>query len=356
MLGIIGGMLRQPQETQTLYAELSERVAVYEGARSFSSLKGGFVTKRIAGASYWYFKTSAAAAGQREYALGPDTTATREVIEAYQKDRTAVAEVESAISRLCAMLRQGGALMTDTVSAKVISGLGSAGVFRLGGVLVGTHAFMAMGNVLGVRWQSGLRTEDIDILASPVLEVAIGQVEADLPATLESLNMGFLPVPGLDARRPETSFKVRGKTLRVDLLTPARGKRDGAPVRIPRLKASAQPLEFLDYLLESPVAVPVINGGATMVKVPEPARFALHKLIVSVDRSITMQTKSVKDRQQAGELLDVLLQDRLGDIDIAVESLKRRGQGWRRKLRDGVNRLPDAFADAKARIVAMLAD
>ncbi len=27
--------------------------------------------------------------------------------------------------------------------------------------------------------------------------------------------MGFLPLPNLDSRRVETSFKVRGKTLRV---------------------------------------------------------------------------------------------------------------------------------------------
>jgi hypothetical protein len=188
-----------------------------------------------------------------------------------------------------------------------------------------------------------------------VLEVVVGQIEADLPATLESLNMGFLPVPGLDSRKAETSFKVRGKTLRVDLLTPARGRRDGAPVRIPRLKASAQPLEFLDYLLETPVATPIINGGATMVKVPDPARFALHKLIVSVDRSIATQSKAGKDRQQAAEIIEVLMQDRPGDIELAVESINRRSQGWRKKLRDGLDRLPDTLAEAKQRISGLLA-
>ncbi|MDP1673046.1 MAG: hypothetical protein Q8L65_08010, partial [Burkholderiales bacterium] len=111
-------MQRQPQEIQTLYAELSERLAAYEAARSFSTLKGSFATKHVSGANYWYFKTSASASGQREYSVGPDTPATRAVIEAYQKDRAAVVEVESNISRLCAMLRQGGAMMTDTVSAK----------------------------------------------------------------------------------------------------------------------------------------------------------------------------------------------------------------------------------------------
>ncbi|HXV12495.1 MAG TPA: GSU2403 family nucleotidyltransferase fold protein [Burkholderiales bacterium] len=345
-------MVRQPQEIQTLYAELSERLAAYEAARSFSTLKGGFAKKRVSGADYWYFKTSEMPSGQREYSVGPDTPATRSVIGAYQKGRAEVEAIESAIDRLCAMLRQGGAMTTDTVSAKVISGLGSAGVFRLGAMLVGTHAFIALGNMLGVRWQSGIRTEDIDVLASPVLEVAVGDVAADLPATLESLNIGFLPVPRLNRRQPETSFKVRGKTLRVDLLTP--GRRNAAPVLIPRLKAAAQPLEFLGYLLEAPVATPVINGGATLVNVPDPARFALLKLMVSMVRHVSSQTKAGKDRQQAGEMIEVLIQDRPGDLELAVESINKRPAAWRRQLRAGLDRLPADLAGAKRRIAGLL--
>ncbi len=349
-------MTRQPQETQTLFAELSERLSAFEAARSFASLKGSFAKKTVSGSTYWYFKTSEAATGQREFSIGLDTPNTHAVIEAYKRGRAGVEEIQAGIARLCAMLRQGGVLTTDAPSAKVISGLASAGVFRLGAVLIGTHAFIALGNLLGVRWQSGLRTQDIDILASPILEVAVGTIEADLPGTLESLNMGFLPVPGLDPRRPETSFKVRGKTLRVDLLTPAQGKRDGAPVRIPRLRASAQPLEFLDYLLEAPVATPVINGGATLVYVPDPARFALHKLIVSADRPIAMQTKSGKDREQAAEMIELLLEDRPGDLAVAAESINRRPRGWRKKLRQGLDRLPNQLASVRDRIAAMLAD
>ena len=86
-----------------------------------------------------------------------------------------------------------------------------------------------------------MRTQDIDLAAGQALEVAVPQIEADLPAALESLNMGFLPVPGLDPKRPQTSFKVRGHSLRVDLLTPATGSRNGKPVYISRLKAAAQP-------------------------------------------------------------------------------------------------------------------
>jgi hypothetical protein len=164
---------RQPQETQTLYAELSERLRALEAARNFASLKGTFAKKRIGNADYWYFKTSETAAGQREYSVGPDSPATKSVIQAYRHGRAAFEEAAAGIARLCSMLRQGGAAVTDATSAKVISALANAGVFRLGAVLVGTHAFIVLGNVLGMRWRSELRTQDIDVLAEPVLELAV---------------------------------------------------------------------------------------------------------------------------------------------------------------------------------------
>lgn len=242
-------------------------------------------------------------------------------------------------------------MTTDTPSARVIAGLASAGVFRVGAVLVGTQAFVALGNLLGIRWASGLRTQDIDVAATRVLEVAVPQSEADLPKALDALNMGFLPVPGLDPKSPETSYTVRGRALRVDLLTPAQGARSGRPIAIPRLRAAAQPLEFLDYVIEGAIAVPLLNGGATLVNVPDPARFALHKLIVSGRRQPFEQLKAVKDRQQAGELLATLYDDRRGDLTLAAEALNKRAVAWRTRLRRELAKLPDGFGDARKLIL-----
>ena len=349
-------MLRQPAETQTLYAELSERLRALEAARSFTSLSGTFAIKRVREGDYWYFKTSEGAAGQREYFIGPDDQATRAVMKTYSAGRGEARAALAQIERLCAMLRQGGAMLTDTPSARVIAGLASAGVFRVGAVLVGTHAFIAMGNLLGVRWESALRTQDIDLAASRVLHVAVPQTEADLPKALDALNMGFLPVPGLNPKSPETSFKVRGKALRVDLLTPARGARNGAPVSIPRLKASAQPLELLDYLLEAPVPTPLVNGGATLVNVPDPARFALHKLMVSGRRQAFEQTKAGKDRQQAAEIIATLYEDRRGDLGLAMKALNKRPVAWRTRLKRELAKLPDELAAARSLILRGLAN
>lgn len=349
-------MQRLAAETQTIFAELAERVRALEAARSFASLAGGFATKRVNGGEYWYFRTSEGPAGQREYFVGPAGRETQAVMRAYAAGRPETERVQGEIARLCAMLRQGGALLTDTPSAKVLSGLANAGVFRLGAVLVGTHAYLALGNLLGVRWKSSLRTQDIDLAAALTLQVAVPQTGADLPKALDSLNMGFLPVPGLRPKSPQTSFKVRGQTLRVDLLTPAQGARDGKPVPIPRLQAAALPLEFLDYLLEAPVATPLVNGGATLVNVPDPARFALHKLILSGRRPVAEQTKAGKDRQQAAELIEVLHEDRPGDLTLAAEALRSRPAAWRTRLRAQLGTLPAELHKARMRIQRALRD
>ena len=332
-------MLRQPAETQTLYAELSERLRALEAARSFASLAGSFARKQVRSGEYWYFKTSEGAAGQREYFIGPDNKATRDVMKAYSAGRQDAEDSTHQIERLCAMLRQGGAMTTDTPSARVIAGLASAGVFRVGAVLVGTQAFIALGNLLGVRWASGLRTQDIDVAATRILEVAVAQSEADPPKALDALNMGFLPFPGLNPKSPETTFSVRGQAMRVDLLTPAHGARTGKPVPIPRLKAAAQPMDLLEYLLEGTIAVPLLSNGATLVNVPDPSRFALYKL------------RAGKDREQAGELLEALYEDRRGDLTLAVEALNERAAAWRIRLKRELAKLPDDLGNARKLIL-----
>ena len=48
------------------------------------------------------------------------------------------------------------------------TGYSDGGVFRLDGVLVSTHAFLVLGNILGVRWDGGsIWTQDIDIALAP---------------------------------------------------------------------------------------------------------------------------------------------------------------------------------------------
>lgn len=335
-------MLRQPAETQTLYAELAERLRALEAARSFASLTGSFAKKQVRAGDYWYFKTSEGAAGQREYFIGPDNKATRDVMKAYSIGRPEAEDATRQIERLCAMLRQGGAMTTDTPSARVIAGLASAGVFRVGAALVDTQAFIALGNMLGVRCESWL--PDQTAAKIRVLEIAVPPSGVAPPSVTDSLNLGFLPLPGLNPKAAETAFSVRGQAMRVELLTASVGAGAGKPVPIPRLRAAARPTDLLEYLLAGTMAVPLLSNSATLVNVPDPSRFALYKIL------------SGKDRQQAGDLIGALYEDRRGDLTLAAEALNERAAAWRTRLKRELAKLPDELNDARKLILRDLKD
>lgn len=320
-----------PLESQTIYAELLQALRTRELERSFGHLSGGFSRKSTQRGEHWYFRTSEGAKGQQEFYVGPDSADTRRLMEAYASARGSAVFEETNLQRLASMLRAGGVPPVDAASAKIIQALGAAGLFRLGGVLVGTQAFLALGSLLGVRWTMGLRTQDIDVAASRHLAVALPQVSMDFPETLEALEMGFLPVPGLNPKAPATSFKVRGKSLQVDLLTPEAGRRKG-PILIPRFKAAAHPLPFLGFILEEAVDAAVLGRSATLVRVPDPARFGLHKLAVADQRPVIEQAKALKDRVQAAEVLNLLALERPGDVDRALEALAADRGGWSTRI------------------------
>jgi len=346
-------MQRQPLEVQTIYAELLEQLAAYEASRAVGHAAGSFVTKTIKGQEYYYFQHVGPGGTKQQTYLGRRDAALDDLARRFAEGRANVAAEQESIDRLAALLRAGGAMITDTPSARVLRALADVGVFHMGGVLVGTHAFVVLGNLLGVRWASSLRTQDVDIAADRTVDVAVSDTGGDVPSALESLEMGFLPVPGLDRTSPSTSFKVRGRSLRVDLLTPT-ARAASRPVAIPRFSAAARPLRFLDYLIERPVRAAVVDGTVVAVNVPDPARFALQKLIVAGERPAVMQTKREKDLAQAAELLELLAQDRPGDLTLAWEALAGRGQSWVSRViksLGGLERVSPGAATAVRRLV-----
>lgn len=332
-----------PRQTQTLYAELLERLLTRETRRSIGQAAGCFTTKTIKGESYTYFQFSDPGGRQRQVYVGRKSPTLDQVVKRFLKDRESLEAGEAEMQRLCAQLRVGGALMTDTVSTRVLRALADGAFFRLEGILIGTHAFTVLGNLLGVRWKgAALKTEDLDLAGRGVLQVAVSdlpEIRTDVPRILESVEMGFVPIPALNPKHPSTSFTIRGSSLRVDLLTPEVGAPKRGPVLLRRFNAAAQPLRFLDYLMEDSQHGVVINGGGTLVKVPHPARFALHKLLVSQERAAAMHVKSEKDLFQACQILAVLCEERPGDVRMAWDDLKSRGAGWVKRVVAGTKRL-----------------
>jgi hypothetical protein len=280
---------RMPLESQTLYAELLERLSALEARRSIGYVSGSFVTKRIGGETYYYFQYSSPGGVKRQIYIGRRDQTLDQIVKRYREGREWFAEDAAGIQRLCALLRAGGALVIDSASARVLKALSDGGIFHLDGVLIGTQAFMVLGNLLGVRWAYNTHTGYRHCGGSN-RQHCPSRPGDGCPWSHRRPGNGFSPVPQLDPRKPSTSFVVRGKGLRVDLLTPLRGRRASGPVRINRFRAAAQPLPFLDFLIASPVRGAVVDGGGILVNVPDPARFAFHKLIVSGERGVAMHT------------------------------------------------------------------
>jgi len=332
-----------PLEVQNLYTELLDRLLTIDAHRSVGHVPGTFLTKTIKGETYYYFQYSDPGGIKRQLYIGRKDSSLDKVVKNYRAARTVFEEDIAGVQRLCSLLRAGGALLTDSTSARVLRALSDGGFFRLDGVLVGTHAFLVLGNILGIKWGGrSIRTQDIDIAAEPSLSIVFPGPGSDIPGVLDALQMGFLPIPQLDPRNPSTSFVVRGKGLRLDLLTPLRGKRVQKPIFIPRLKAAAQALPFLDFLISRPVRGAIVNGGGVLVNVPDPARFAIHKLIVSGERGAGMHTRREKDLNQASQIFSILLEDRPGDIMIAWKEIQSRGKGWVKRVQIGVSALKKA--------------
>jgi hypothetical protein len=322
-------MEKQPLENQTLYAELLEQLRALDAIRSIGFLEGSFVQKIVKGEPYIYFQRYDASGAKRQLYVGRKTESLSELIAKYQQEKQEFAPDLSSIERLCAQLRVGGALMTDHASARVVKQLAESGVFRLGGVLVGTHAYIAIGNNLGVSWEhSGIRTRDIDIASrrTAELELILPRIEVDIPGVLESLKMGFFPIPQLDHSHPSTSFMIRGNKMRIDFLTEQHGQ-ETKPVYLPRFKTASV----------------VIDGGGVLVNVPSPARFAIHKMIIAQERTAENHVKRDKDFQQAYQVLSVLQDERPGDITLAIENAIKRGRGWENRIDTGIKELNKRF-------------
>jgi len=306
-----------PESQITLYAELLDQSIQLAASEAVNgALKGSFISKEIRGNTYWYLQKSQGEKKHQVY-LGPESPALLEWITR-TKSTTADLDIERKnLSRISKMLSSGGAAFEPASTLKALRLLSDSRVFQLGGVLIGTLAFRSYANLLGVRFEkSSLQTQDVDIAHDPAIGVALARETStvDLDDLIEASGLDLHPVPPLNPKRPSTSFKVRGRDLRIDFLTPMRGKDSQEPIFLPAFKLSAQPLRHLGYLLEYGAQAVVLGNDPVLVNLPDPSRFALHKLWLSTRRSVAFRTKAAKDVLQAGQLIEVLLDDRPNDL------------------------------------------
>jgi hypothetical protein len=319
-------------ETMVLYGDLRERLEIYESTRTISSLPGEFTQKTVKGAIYHYFQ-ALLPGGRTQIYIGPDNERVRKLIETRELGKEHALADEKMLQRLAAQIIAGGVSPILPTMARIVTRLADSSVFAVGGVLVDTIAFQILGPHLGIIWENSSRmTQDVDLAVDARVAVAVPDLTDDVPTAIESLQSGFYPVPRLSHKEPSTSYANRSKALRIDLFTPAR-KGAAAPVFIHRLNAAATPLKYLDFLIEDPINAVMIARRPCLVKVPQPARYALHQLIISQERDVTSAAKTRKDLLQAISVIELLREDRPGDLELAKEALFKRGESWLEKAR-----------------------
>jgi len=262
------------------------------------------IEPRERGGGYAYWSRFVGGKPTRDY-LGPENG---------QKHTAALAELAELkrFQVLAKNLRGLGFVSVEHDAALVTAEMHNAGLFAAGGVLIGTRAFGALLNQLGWKATPFLSTQDVDIARHHALKLAAPLGDNGFLALLQSTGLNFAPVVGLERPPgPSTSYKVIGKDLKIDLLVPSRlESRPYATVPVPELGAHATSLPFLEYLLPAPWESVVIGREHLVpVMVPQPARYALHKLIVADLRTGIDNPKKEKDLVQAGILSAILVQE-----------------------------------------------
>jgi hypothetical protein len=219
--------------------------------------------------------------------------------------------------------------------ARVVERLASHGFFRAGGILVGTHAFIAYQNRLGILWRDGASTQ-LPEFASPGRNLSIAlpaEARMDTHSAIESLNMGFVPNSSRSTytKSDQTDFEL-------DFIT-SRGRSD-EPVHLDPLNVTLQPLRFMEFSMENTLVDLVLtNRGPYVVNLPDPARYAVHKLIVCAERPERMRMKSRKDLSQAASLISYFQAQDPQALADAWHDAASRGPGWKRRLLEGLAQL-----------------
>jgi hypothetical protein len=335
---------RLPDNCLLLYADLLQKTI---DSRHVVLSGGAFVSKKIGGATYWYYQTKSKEGTKQKY-LGKESDDLLSDIKQAKEARQSANAIIAERQRLIAMLGVGGAFLEKGRPTKILSCMADAGLFSSGGVLIGSFAYACYGNMLGVSTSGELsRTTDMDFSVERKVEVGISR---PMLAEIIGADPSFSSLRQINPSVPPFDL-VAQDGFKVEFLTTKEGAHDKTPVFIDRFSLHAQPLEFMDYLIEQPQPAVVLSGAGILVMVPDPARFALHKLAVSQLRPSAFQAKITKDIAQAKSVIEILLEDNPGALLLASDALKQRNDFLPTNVNKGIKRLPENTRIALGKVV-----
>lgn len=300
----------------TLCAELSQQTAS-------APLGGTVYTRERDGTRYYYAKIPVGMVRLDSFIGKVGDPVAEEAVESLRRGMKLARERR----KLVTILKNEGLAAPHRVIGATLDAFAQSGLFRAGAVLIGTGAYMMCEPLVGhVLPRPTLMTGDLD-LATADLALAAEPPEA-FEDILKRGDPTFRPVMQLDPRKPPSRFSTADGFL-VDLIAPTRRETDTNPVPVKALNAGAAPLQHIDWLVTEPVQTVALWGAGIAVNIPQPARFAVHKLILAQKRDPAMRLKRQKDLAQADALIEALLASDPYALEDAIEDARAKGRkGW----------------------------
>jgi len=334
-----------------MFAELLQRCLDGEFDDTFRE-QGSFVRRRRDTRYYWYYRWDADGRKHERY-VGPVTDKSiTDRVNRFDDIKSDYRQRREMVRALIATRLPA----PDATAGTVVEALWKAGFFRLRGVLVGSLAYQCYAGALGIRLTAAsVRTDDADFAQFWGVSENIGESMEHPLKVLQSVDPTFKEVP--DVKDPFVTSRYRSKTgYKVEFMTPNRGSDDhqGKPAKMKSLAgAGAQPLRHLEFLIHQPERSVMLVGGGIPVTIPRAERYAVHKVIVAVERRD--QIKAQKDITQAGTLIMATAKRRPLELGEAWIEAWNVGPRWREKLDAGRLRLTETERSELMRVVALAA-
>jgi hypothetical protein len=330
--------MRLPLSAHTIYQDLLEMHRLH----AISEVGGTPFLKELPHGKYWYARQRIGDRPVDRY-IGPDSDDLRERLQSTAQHHEARKDFERRAAVFVAQLRSAGLPTMDRTTGKVLNAMARVGVFRLGGTLVGTHAFRLYAAELGTSFSGTMAaTEDVDVEAFENLKLAIDdRLDPSIAETFKELHLE--PAPSLDPKRQPTQWMMAGGGTTVEFLVPR--MREGQDiVKLDTLGVYAQGLPFLNFLITGPIAAVALYRSGILVQIPRPERYAIHKLIVAQRRSASARATVVKDLAQAHALISVLVEDRPGELEETYRTALESGPKWRDAIGRSLRQRPEIKA------------
>gem|GEM_PF-227660 len=165
------------------------------------------------------------------------------------------------------------------------------------------------------KYSPTIRTKDIDFLVPLPIK---SKKKIDVVALLK--DEGFIVTFSNNGY-----MRLEHPELMIEFLVPERGRGTDKPYLLPHLGVNAQALRFLDFLVQNTM---VIESEGLHIRVPHPAAFGLHKLIIYKRRKT--EEKLLKERKEALDVLEALIKN--GESNKIKAMFNDMPVKWRKKV------------------------